>query len=314
MSDNEPNRPGQQHPAGVRPGSGSGSGSGDPESAVDDHTVVVPTSRRQPEVVLRPEATTGAAATPRSATDTATETEAAAEAVAEDVASSGAEVAPDRGLPLDDRTIVVASSRAKTTDPGAHDAPDDDLDPLDVLDDRTVVVPAARLPVETEVDDQTIVVPTRASGASEDPAAANRRDRADAVNIDGTAFDGTIVAAKMFKRPRNRPLPTTDATTQPGAGTDEQRLPRRGVRPSMPVVYTKRSGAEITADPVREATLELRIGPPPALRMLPAAEREGLPSTARANTRFRRRVIIGLACSVAVSAVGLWCVATVAFG
>lgn len=203
-------------------------------------------------------------------------------------------------------------------------------------DDLTVVVPGR------EPDDRTIAVPRSAGAPVEDhtvvvphlvaeehtvvapmQAPANRRQLIDRSET-ATTFSGTPappveeppmepspeLAALMFKKPLD---PKRMVPESPFPHT-EQSLPKRGVRPGMPVLYTARTEQVGAQDAERAAAITQRLGPPPAGAPLPFAQREGLVSLRRVNRRFRIATLAGFVAALAVSVTGLWWVWTVAFG
>ncbi|MGO1539511.1 MAG: hypothetical protein ACTHZ9_00495 [Leucobacter sp.] len=120
-------------------------------------------------------------------------------------------------------------------------------------------------------DDETVVVPR-----------AEREDDEHTVVVDR---DATIAVS-------GRKLGTsTDIPTPPLPGS----IPPSDTPPA--------------ATTPRTETLELDavLGPPPqSSAVLPDAMRDGLPSTSRANARFRIATVVGFGVAVVISAVGLW--------
>ena len=92
----------------------------------------------------------------------------------------------------------------------------------------------------------------------------------------------------------------------------EHTLPKRGVSQSMPVVYGARS-EELPVQPEGKLDLEQRIGAPPTTLAPPPVVREGLPSAAQLNRKFRLLALLGGAGVVVVVAAGLWGIAALAF-
>ncbi|QIK63044.1 hypothetical protein G7068_07410 [Leucobacter viscericola] len=169
--------------------------------------------------------------------------------------------------------------------------------------DETVVVPGNPSGDETVVvsppvvEDSTAVVATPRRPAVglpvEEPAVEIPKD----------------LANLMFKPPldphrrvRESPFPQTEHT-----------LPKSGVRQGMPVVYGAK--AETAVDVSGDgAALDARIGPPPAGAYIVPAQREGLPSIAKQNRRFRLLALGGGAVVAIVVGAGLWGVSLLAFG
>lgn len=245
-------------------------------------------------------------------------------------------------------TAPPASASPATVPPAAVPA----VTQADAVDDRTVVVPggAAAVSEETVVApraragssaapdvgageggagpvEATVVAPRRGRRAARraDEAASAEASQAGAapagVGPAGADDDRTVVAAgfgglspeqqaQMFKKP----LDPRRAVVESPFPQTEGALPKRGVRPGMPVLYTPRSGAAEDQDAARAEALEQRIGPPPPAHPIASAQRDGLPSTARANRRFGVAVLAGFAAALVVSALGLWGIAVLAFG
>lgn len=169
--------------------------------------------------------------------------------------------------------------------------------------DETVVVPA------TPVEDATVMVPTPGAEESTVVVAKPRRPTVGLPVEEPEQEIPKGLAALMFRPPldphrrvRESPFPQT-----------EQALPRSGVRQGMPVVYGARPEAagNIRAE---AAALDAQIGPPPAGSTLVPAQREGLPSVAKQNRRFRAVALGGGVAVVIVVGLGLWGVAQLAFG
>ncbi len=211
------------------------------------------------------------------------------EALSDDQAEDRTVVVP--GREPDDRTVVVPRSSG------------------DPIDDRTVVVP------HREAEEHTAVVPG--------PAAPRRRPLISRTETVPT-FSGTPappvdeppmqpspeLAALMFKKPLD---PKRTVPESPFPRT-EQSLPKRGVRPGIPVLYTARTEQLGVRDAELAEAIARRLGPPPAGAPLPVAPREGLASVGRANRRFRIATLVGFGTAVAVSVAGLWWVWAAAFG
>lgn len=113
------------------------------------------------------------------------------------------------------------------------------------------------------------------------------------------------VAALMFKSPLD-PRRRVRNTSVPGAEGAE---PRQGVSRGIPVVYGPRATEALQIGVAAAPSAPAAIGAIP-----PAAERNGLPSTARINRRERVVTLVGGAVLVAASITGLWWISIAAFG
>ncbi len=221
----------------------------------------------------------------------------------------------------DDRTVVVPQSQdddRTVAVPAPAPAPTPEREDLTVVvareagaaaEGRTVVVPAR------EAEDRTVLAPRN--------PAARRRTREEGADTVST-FSGTPappveepriepspeLAALMFKKPLD-PKRTVPDSPFPRS---EQALPQRGVRPGMPVLYSVRTEHTNAHDAELAEAVVRRLGAPPESAPVPVAQRDGLPSMARANRRFRAVALGGSAAALAVSVAGLWWVWSVAFG
>ncbi len=216
----------------------------------------------------------------------------------------------------DELDATVVAPRARTAADAA--GPAAEATAPAAPDDATIVAARPhRSPESTPAgdDDGTIVVarpPRSGSPIGEDSGRSTRSGTANPAPPIEEPSIGQLpsdVVARMFKSPLDAKLRIPDAPTPP----EEHTLPRRGVAPGIPVLSPVRSLS--AADASQGSALSERFGPPPAsVPEPPAAEREGLHSTARANRRFGLGTIIGLGAAILVSALGLWGVAILAFG
>lgn len=251
----------------------------------------------------------------------------------EERAGAGTGVGPGGEDELD-ATVVAPRARAATEAAGPAAASAEPAEPAEPAapaapDDATIVAarpPRSAAPAVAGDDDGTIVVArpprseqvpqpdqtSRSVPTGEDSGRSTRSGTANPAPPIEEPSAGQLpadVVARMFKSPLDAKLRIPDAPTPP----EEHTLPRRGVAPGIPVLSPVRSLGE--ADASRGSALSERFGPPPAsVPEPPAAERDGLRSTARANRRFGLGTIIGLGAAIVVSALGLWGVAILAFG
>ena len=114
------------------------------------------------------------------------------------------------------------------------------------------------------------------------------------------------LAALMFKPALD---PKRRARESPFAA-DPATAPRQGVARGIPVVYGARSELGVpmgvAASPVAPDAR--------AVSAVPAADREGLPSTARLNRRDRRATLVGGAALLIIAGAGLWWIGALALG
>lgn len=145
--------------------------------------------------------------------------------------------------------------------------------------------------------DKTVVVPRRAATARHGDGAAS---------VDGPdgapPGDETVIAGRQ---PSARKRSVRGAS-EPAADPE----PWRGV-PAP--VYGPRSATQRGDAPVPDA-VQRRIGPAPSATAQPVVERPPLPSLAKRARRSRTITIIAYAVTTALSVLGLWLVAVLAFG
>ncbi|QZY51126.1 hypothetical protein [Leucobacter tenebrionis] len=145
--------------------------------------------------------------------------------------------------------------------------------------------------------DETVVVSRRAS-------AARHGDGAPSVDAPGGAplSDETVIAER---RPSARKRSVRGAS-EPAADPEPWR--------AVPApVYGPRSATQRGDAPGPDA-VHRRIGPAPSATAQPVVERPPLPSLAKRARRSRTITIIAYAATTALSVVGLWLVAALAFG
>ena len=215
-----------------------------------------------------------------------------------------------------------------------------------VVDDATVVV-ALPVPVELPsvedatvvvaqptVEDATVVRPRRARRAESESEPAPPRLRADLKRPTPQPDpEATMISVRTSSRDPAPPVEEPDAELSERALAKllfkppldprrrvkespfpqlEHTLPKRGVSKDMPVVYGVHS-EELAAQPDGKLDLEQRIGAPPTTLAPPPVVREGLPSAAQLNRKFRLLALLGGAGVVVVVAAGLWGIAALAF-
>ncbi|MBK0421660.1 hypothetical protein JD292_06190 [Leucobacter sp. CSA2] len=226
-------------------------------------------------------------------------------------------VARPAAVPDDDATRVVQRRSAEPEDPDATRAvprPAAQQDEDDATrkaprpagsgeqSARDAAAPGGLLrPVQREfpgVGGPSTVTRTGATTGSRNPAPPVEEPLVTNVSRD--------VAALMFKSPLD-PRRRVRNTSVAGA---EDASPRQGVSRGIPVVYGPRAPEAL---PVGVAAAP---APPSGseAEAPPAADRTGLPSTARINRRERLVTLIGGAALVVVGVAGLWWIAVTAFG
>lgn len=248
----------------------------DLEPVIDDATIVVAIPAQDATVVV-------ARAAPEDATVV--------------VAKPAAQPEPE--APVDDATIAVAlpapvskpeSRPEQKPEPKPERKPQAAPAPAPDGEDATVVV---AMPAQPD-DDSTRVV-----GRTGDPAPP----------VPEPEYSSEDLAKLMFKPPldprrRVKPAPFE----QP-----DHTLPKRGVRQGMPVIFGE-TGPQAGEQGSSPLDLERRIGAVPKSTALTPAARDGLPSMAQLNRKFRLLALAGGAGVVVVVALGLWGIATLAFG
>lgn len=256
-------------------------------------------------------------------------------------------VARPAAEPEDDSTRIVARPSGEPADedstrvvarPASAAAPAEDDDstrvvarpaseePLD--DDATHVVPRPQA-----VDDATRVVRRASEGSPTGPDAPGALLRPVQRELPGSGGHSTVtrtgsttgsrnpappveepqvtnisreVSALMFKSPLD-PRRRVRNTNVAGA---EDAAPRQGVSRGIPVVYGPRAPEALPVGLAAAPSSPIAS----AVEVPPAADRSGLPSTARINRRERLVTLLGGAALVAVSVAGLWWIAVTAFG
>ncbi|MBL3687848.1 hypothetical protein D3248_12905 [Leucobacter zeae] len=217
--------------------------------------------------------------------------------------------------PLDDATRAVA--RPVPGDGDTRAVVRDAAEPTGgaVAEDATRAVPRpAADPDATEV----VVARARRTPQADDPGAATGTRRpAGAVGTPAPPVaepaDRRGLPQEMFKPPLD---PRRRARRSPFP-QEEHTLPRRGVRPGMPVVSGARSEHPLRPKGELDPASPLaRIGPPPGPESgaLAAADRSSLRSTEKLNRRYAMTAIGGGAAVVLVVSAGLACIAWAAFG
>ena len=222
------------------------------------------------------------------------------------VARAGATEDEDPKLALAADGDVAADPDVTRVVARAGQGADQDLDAT-----RAVVRPGAGVdpdPDATKVVARPALDPIRRSAPSAGTrgSTTNSRNPAPPVEEPEESHASRDLAALMFKPaldPKRRARESPFAE-EAGAG------PRQGVSRGIPVVYGARNelGARVgvaasPAAPSEEAS-------PPAL----AADRSGLPSTARLNRRDRRITLAGGAALLVLASLGLWWIGSLALG
>lgn len=209
------------------------------------------------------------------------------------------------GRPDEQETPAVAHESTKT--PSDYVRRDDDPE-------RTIVV-SRRAEDDAE---RTIAVSRGAAEDAERTIAVSRRDPEDDAERTVIADrDATIAVsgrserqelAERFGMPASGPPGLSPAAQTPtqAAPQTERATARRPKTRLLPVPQ----GAQ-----PEEYEVGRVLGPPPEVSAdPPAVSRERLPSTVRANRRFRVLTLIGFAVAVAVSVTGLWWITTLVLG
>ena len=205
-------------------------------------------------------------------------------------------------MPVDDATIVVPqvsveSAVESAVEPG--------------IDDATIVVPQVSVEstvasaVEPDVDDATIVVP-QSSFTTDDATVVEARAAA-AQDADPTSISLPRPTTGFDPERPIAPAPGMLQWEPPASG-------ERGVMQGLPVSYGARS-AEYGLPQLGSDEVQRRLGPAPAgYQVFVRSGRDSLPSLARRDTRRRTATLVGYAGAVLVSVLGLWGLASVAFG
>lgn len=131
---------------------------------------------------------------------------------------------------------------------------------------------------------------------------------------DETVFVGPAPAEDADRTVALRPAAPVASAGNPAPPVEEDEQPARRSDPRRTLpVYPAR--AIVDPPPASPGFLDRALGPPPsAHEPPPAAPREGLPSLARSNRRFRFFMLAGFGLTLLVSAAGLWGVAALVFG
>jgi len=230
-----------------------------------------------------------------------------------------------------DETVVAARPRA---DAASHDV------------DETVVVDRGAVGSA----DETVVVHRAALGESDDTVVVARRP-SDPVD-DRTVDDTTVVASGVARgrasgddaakgvgsMPRRDAAPSGDETAEarrhgsvpsrdrgmdptrrirPAPGTnpwDAQPEGERGVAQGLPVRYGARTSTQTEAQRGLDE-VQRTVGPPPPGSVVPVRTgRQSLPSLERRDRRRRIVTLVLYGATVVLCVLGLWGVATLAFG
>lgn len=216
--------------------------------------------------------------------------------------------APDA---LGDATVVVNDATVVV-----HHAPDEPSDATVVVNDATTVVERGPASDSTVVaSDLTIVAPSA-------PQPKKRRR-----DLRGERAQRTISEALPVPEPEYEPLPVQQGRVDTGLDPERviapvpgklpwESLPagERGLMQGLPVSYVAR--------PHRDAQLQIgvdevqrQLGPAPQGYVVPVRSgRETLPSLARRDRKRRLFTLVGYAAAAVVSVLGLWGVASIAFG
>lgn len=227
------------------------------------------------------------------------------------------------------------SEPAQPEQSGANEQPEqpDQLDKRDAPDAGDTSVKAQHDHVRRDDDPEpTIVVSRRAEddaertiavsrGAAEDAErtiAVSRRDPEDDAERTVIADrDATIAVSGRSERQELAEKFGMPASGPPGISPTEQTTARAASQPGGATSRrpkTRRLPVPQAAQP-EEYEVGRALGPPPEESAdPPAVSRERLPSTVRANRRFRVITLIGFAVAVAVSVTGLWWITTLVLG